>query len=393
MPTTRRALKRVGSSSTAEPATTTKKMKYPIDDPAFVTPYSSPKPSPKLPSSVGPYESPKDFSPVPVARTSSQSLKENTYSWKKGPLKTYKSKNRSTAQTIREKPKPIESPGEHPAIPAAGLSSPFSSRPNSPQPQIQPEMPSVKPKRNLRELMKRTLSDKTIHPNLPSAESPTTSPPRLTFEHASLLSRRPSVPNLHSTAVEPRHTSLAVGSLLDYAAEPVFSLPHPHSPVDFNRPPSSLSCYDYNCNTTYDSTLDFSPQDNTNTHISSPQGFSTPARGVASLDSFATTVDPSIPSPETGDDAHPSRRPLYTTPPKFSEGGDRTFVRSPWIDDSIISPPKSEDWRKRPLPPKDERPLAADGPPASNDGDPKTMFDDLMLSSSGKNILLFVVKL
>lgn len=370
----------------------------------------------KLPSSVGAADDDDNLSPVPTRRTSSNGLKENAIN---RPTKTYKSRSRSAKDNDRN------------------LASPFHSRPNStgtsPHKNHNNSSSNVT-KLKLKDRMrgKRTLSDKQYNPNLPrgglgdqgalkksqSKQSlRTTNSPRGYFpvQFSPNKPRRPSAPTPPRTSTwvhtEDYHgfsgtagtgtaQNIMNGALGDTFYAEFFAHGSGLGNVDFNRPPSQLSLYDYNGHSTLDFDLDLDKSALSEGFFANAQGISTPFR-VASATATGTKtrklkhegsdgISRSITydyetdtdsEEENADDpgcntslgissSLASRKPTpfyragsgYITPANQSEdegdvtysqggranhSGSRRVERSPWISDSLISPPGSMEWNMK----------------------------------------------
>ncbi|KAJ6462044.1 hypothetical protein C8R47DRAFT_102816 [Mycena vitilis] len=312
----RRLLKRARRSSNPEPFSS-KKLK-----PSGVTPSGSPVGSPpsqyyetphpsalteeqkfKLNSSRGLPVNPDQFSPLPAShrifsRTGSRNLKENAShrAHKKGKL----------------------------------LDSPFNSRPSSTASSPQKshgQSAAAFEKHATQKLPKRTLSDTHYNPNIPQSASTTTSPIRA---HSPIRARRPSAPSpLRPGHWIPKDTA-AIGSFdFDFHSALVnpFSLPSTVSDIDFNRPPSSLSCYG----------------DADSQFFDDVQGISTPATKKRAYTHMADDDDDDeLQEPDltiTQDDMDVVSVGMKVIP---------TRERSPWLSDSLISPPASHEWAHPP---------------------------------------------
>ncbi|KAJ7842418.1 hypothetical protein B0H13DRAFT_2413701 [Mycena leptocephala] len=315
-----RLLKRARRSSNPEPFSS-KKLK-----PSGVTPagsqsgspsqYETPHPSAlteeqkfKLNSSRGLPVHPDQFSPLPVARritsrTASRNLKENASlrGLKRGKL----------------------------------LDSPFNSRPSSaassPQ-KTQPVLPSpVSTEHSTHKSFKRTLSDTHYNPNIPQSASTTNSP---THAHSPVRARRPSAPSpLRPGNWLPKETALGSFDFNFHSAfvNP-FSLPSSVNDTDFNRPPSSLSFYG----------------DTESQFFDEVQGSSTPATkkraytlGSAVADEDDEHLEPDLTITQDAMDIDVPRSAGMKLIP--------TRERSPWLSDSLISPPVSQEWK---IPPQE----------------------------------------
>ncbi|KIK61975.1 hypothetical protein GYMLUDRAFT_72991 [Collybiopsis luxurians FD-317 M1] len=369
------------------------KLRKPLD-----TRYETPHPSLlssdsafKLPSSVGPAESPSKFSPIPSTkrthrRTSSTNLKENasvlqTSSPFPQPKQRYR-RVKKYGKASRRRPVTLESPFNSCSSSASSASSP-ESLPNP-----------------------RTLSDLRLNTNISRQASHSTVSSPILVESPIRL-RRPSAPTpprISSWNYVPSHTVSAI-DLHAPPSDPEFHLdadlppdafypivrPSPnHSQLDFNRPPSQLSMYDYNRSVTLEDAMDVDKAD-PDAFFSDVRGTSTPFKHLGSLGvtdrRFGGTMDPtaftgsalSLQSaaefPDTDTDSDPdgcsdedmeASRPFrllqqawknkskarsgYVTPSEDSD--EEMGPRSPWISDSLISPPKTADWALVPGNPK-----------------------------------------
>ncbi|KAJ7238400.1 hypothetical protein C8J57DRAFT_1727633 [Mycena rebaudengoi] len=190
------------------------------------------------------------------------------------------------------------------------LDSPFNSRPNSAASSPR-KRPLAIPPRSLTNaaeptlnLFKRTLSDTNYNPNIPHEHLPYTLP----FPHTD-----PSFDfNFHSAPMDP------------------FLLRSSMNEIDFNRPPSSLSIYG----------------DSESKFFDEAPGISTPASIKRAYSLGSALVDN-----EDGDDER-DQPDLTITPDAMdvdapsSPGmkSPRMRERSPWLSDSLISPPVPQEW-------------------------------------------------
>ncbi|KAJ4470143.1 hypothetical protein J3R30DRAFT_1230318 [Lentinula aciculospora] len=374
-------------------------MRKPLD-----TRYETPHPSAlsetqvyKLPSSVGPYLSPSKFSPIPKVtsqrshrRTSSTNLKENAsvlYSpFPKGNHPQKLKKYGKLAKRVAKKRAGSGRNNENPS------DSHYSSA-SSPDPHKQ----------------EPTYTEKPYSPNIPrmrvsqsTANSPTESPTR---------ARRPSAPTpprkFDWKHYVPAYTMSSVDLRAPIAGYPEshfdvdpieFIRPSPnHSQLDFNRPPSQLSLYDYNNGSTHNNNMQVDDiiLANQDAFFTDVRSTSTPFKNLGSLNTadrrFGGTVDPAALSgsallqsnrdgqeTETDNDscgsdsdeymreskprksfralklASRNRSQLsggYITPSDDS-GDEEMRRRSLWISDSLISPPKTVDWKSVPQQPE-----------------------------------------
>lgn len=274
----------------------------------------------KLNSSKGVPVHPDQFSPLPnaprmISRTSSRNLKENASRRAPG-------KNKAT------------------------LASPYNSRPGSAysSPKHETMTPAInssdQQQDNIRYPPKRTLSDTHFNANIPTHSASTSNSPA----HSPTKTRRPSAPTpprpgtwLFSHDVFPGPNSDFDFDFTAALANNPFFFPSSITEVNFNRPPSSLSTYG---------------ADSQSQFFDDVQGASTPFRR-----SFhPSTYPPSMDSDSDSDDGHQAL-------PSFAPHQDRMDVdltqsspgmkpryreRSPWLSDSLISPPASGEWKHPP---------------------------------------------
>ncbi|KAF5384625.1 hypothetical protein D9757_007511 [Collybiopsis confluens] len=371
-----RLLKRnVSLDATKEPPKKPR-LRKPLDT-RYETPYPSGLGSDslyKLPSSVGSVESPSKFSPIPSARrphrrTSSTNLKENVLVPQNSPFPQSKPRqHRIKKYGKSSKRRPLT------------LESPFNSCSSSPSSTSSPD--------SCQDIHTLTHSSRIVSHSTASSPVPG-SPTRV---------RRPSVPTpprISSWNYISSHTVSAVDlhaapsnnpeSRIDTSPNAFYPVVRPspnHSQMDFNRPPSQLSLYDYNCSGTLDS-MAVDGADNEDPFFADVRGTSTPFNHLGSLGAterrFGGTVDPSALSassrilsstalcPDTDTDSDPdgcsdedadATRPFqllqlawkkkskarsgYITPAEDSD--EEMRPRSPWINDSLISPPKTCEW-------------------------------------------------
>jgi hypothetical protein len=307
-----RLLKRARRSSNPEPFSS-KKLK-----PSGVTPagspsaqYETPHPSAlteeqifKLNSSRGLPVHPDQFSPLPVSRrkisrTASRNLKENASrrSLKKGQL----------------------------------LDSPFNSRPSSAASSPQKSQPvrasPVSTEQSAQKLFKRTLSDTHYNPNIPQSASTTSSP---THAHSAVRTRRPSAPSpLRPGNWIPKETSFNF-DFHPALANPFF-LPSTTNDIDFNRPPSSLSFYG----------------DSDSQFFDDVQGISTPPTQKRAYTQGSPIAD------DDDEFQQPDLTVMQDAMDIDMAGGDGMKAlpareRSPWLSDSLISAPNSQEWNHPP---------------------------------------------
>ncbi|KAJ3890853.1 hypothetical protein GG344DRAFT_77453 [Lentinula edodes] len=387
---TRQKLKRnISLDAQQDPPIKKPKMRKPLE-----TRYETPYPSSlsesqvyKLPSSIGPYLSPSKFSPIPKAhlqrnhrRTSSTNLKENAsvlcspFPKGKNPQKL-KKYGKAAKRTSKKRADPRSN-----GTPSDSCSSSASS-----------------PDRSNQEL---TLAEKIHNSSISrsrASQSTTNSPAETTTRV-----RRPSAPTppkkFDWKDLVPTHPVELRAPISGYPQSHFdpdaneFIRPSPnHSQIDFNRPPSQLSLYDYNRSGTYnDMDVDDVASTDQDAFFTDVQGTSTPFKNLSSLSvadrRFGGTVDPAalsgsallllqsntdgqetdtdndscgFDSDEAIDDPGPHRsyRALklasrnksksgsgYITP-SCDSGDEEMGRRSPWISDSLISPPKTIDWK------------------------------------------------
>ncbi|KAF9077986.1 hypothetical protein BDP27DRAFT_1412900 [Rhodocollybia butyracea] len=393
----------------------------------FDTRYETPHPSSfsesqfyTLPSSVGSYLSPSRFSPIPKVstqrthrRTSSTNLKENA-SVLHSPFPRSKQ-----PQNLRKYGK---SHRRKRTTPHKNLESPFNSCSSSASPTSSPDSHQLK----------RTLPNGKHNLNIsrPASQSTTNSPTYQAKSH----------PNLSDWDYKPRHAVSALDLHVPISTDPDSRLdadlppnmflpairPSPnHSRIDFNRPPSQLSLYDYSRCAVFDDKMEIDEASDLNqdAFFSDVRCTSTPFKHLGSLSAekrrFGGNVDPAAlsgpallqsfagPDTDTDGEASDSDEELrhrksffqalklasknkskigsgYITP---SDSSDDEFMRprSPWISDSLISPPKTTDWR---LP---KRPEGGAYKQADNDvdmdkeeqfhhGELEGLFDNMMLN-------------
>ncbi|KAF9266788.1 hypothetical protein L218DRAFT_750604 [Marasmius fiardii PR-910] len=336
----------------------------------------------KLPSSVGERMSPSNFSPIPkapqiIAKTSSTNLKENAsaaspFRKDRHPIikKKYTTKKKNTTQT-----RALESP-LYPSSPAviSSRDGTYESSPEQPMTFAQnPESPPTlyKPKSIARR---------------PSAPTP---PRKSDWKElkVGIPTNGSAVDLLHD---DKNDTDTRI-SLFTAATSPeeVFHRAPNHSPINFNRPPSQLSLYDYNRSITY------SPQQGGDGFFSNIRGESTPFNtirsplrspswatrffrdgGITAISDTDTDSDSSGGGGGVLDDSDSdfdmetgksdsifsslkkasrararSHGSGYVTPSEDDDEGSEQpsrVPRSPWIDDSLISAPDTRDWRLLP---------------------------------------------
>ncbi|KAJ3789839.1 hypothetical protein GGU10DRAFT_431454 [Lentinula aff. detonsa] len=393
---TRQKLKRNTSIDAAkDPPVKKPKIRKPLDT-RYETPHSSLSESQaafKLPSSVGPYLSPSKFSPIPKLpqrthrRTSSTNLKENAsvlYSPFTGKGKRPQQLKKYGKAAKRANQKIVNSRN-----PSDSCSSSASS------PTSREDEPNLADNIHISNISRSRVSQST-------ANSPAESPTRI---------RRPSAPTPPSRSDWKNYMSThTMSSAVDLRAPIVgypesyfadsndFIRPLPnHSQLNFNRPPSQLSLYDYNSSVTYNDNMEVDKVADRDAFFTDVQGTSTPFKNFGSLDvadrRFGGTVDPAVLSgssllqsnfdeQETDTDNDSCRfdsdeemdtsthfKPFqalqlasrnksksgsgYITPSDDSDDEDMCR-RSAWIDDSLISPPKTVDWKICPPPPEDD---------------------------------------
>ncbi|KAJ6469334.1 hypothetical protein C8R45DRAFT_1166885 [Mycena sanguinolenta] len=306
-----RLLKRARRASNPEPFSS-KKQRQPEVTPAgshSQEQYETPHPSAlseeqkfKLNSSRGLPVHPDQFSPLPVSRrrisrTGSRNLKENASlcALKKGKL----------------------------------LDSPFNSRPSSAASSPQKSQPvrssPISAEHPTQGQLKRTFSDTHYNPNIPQSASTTTSP---THAHSPVRTRRPSAPSPIRSIPKDTAFEFDFHSAL---ADPFF-LPSAINDVDFDRPPSSFSFYG----------------DADSQFFDEVQGSSTPPPKNSAYILDSAVAD---------DDDDEFQQPDLTITQDAMDidttcsAGMKALpnrARSPWLSDSLISPPNSQEWN-RPL--------------------------------------------
>ncbi|KAL0566070.1 hypothetical protein V5O48_015946 [Marasmius crinis-equi] len=338
----------------------------------------------KLPSSVGEPVSPSDFSPIPkktVRKTSSTNLKENAG---KSPFGKERFNKKKYGKSKNQK-----------AISRA-LESPFI--PSSPVAGGGPDEELFKKSMN-----QHVLSSTGHDPNVPAHTAQI--PARI---HVSpFKSRRPSAPTPprksdwdfvqtnNGSAVDLGLGDTTVsGQAQNFNDQEGVGFGFPRSSnrsIDFNRPPSQLSLYDYNRSATYDDP----PREEQEGFFAGIRDESTPfklpsffdsqaqARGAGVLGALPLTsrqlrevsdTDTDSDScgwdsdeqenmrSKTGSDsifqslklasrtrARSSDGSGYVTPSAEDSEDDEDTQRSPWIEDSLISAPNTRDWRAMPL--------------------------------------------
>ena len=355
----------------------------------------------KLPSSAGEPISPSDFSPIPTktfGNISSTDLKENAgrslFAREKFNKKKY-GKNRSQRGPSRA----LESPFI-PSFPASGdvdADDELNENANT-----------------------RVLSD-TYCENLLGLSSGNQIPTRI--PESPIKSRRPSAPtpprisewrftqNNNASSVDLRLGDASGGGLAQSFSEQEkggFGFQRdPKYSIDFNRPPSQLSLYDYNGSLTYNSSPPQEDQDsfstgirNESTPFKHPSLFNPPGNPQAqvgaaprlvlggsalstliplsremrdvvsdtdtdsdscSWDSDEDMDQSSARSGIPGDSTFQSLKLAsrtrarssdgsgYVTPSaEDSEDDENDRPRSPWVEDSLISAPDTRDWRALP---------------------------------------------
>ncbi|KAJ7238484.1 hypothetical protein C8J57DRAFT_1727653 [Mycena rebaudengoi] len=345
-----RLLKRARRSSNPEVFSAKKLKSSGITPMGSPSQYETPHPSTlteeqkfKLNSSKGLPMHPAQFSPLPVgrrvnSRTASGNLKENV------------------ARPSRNKDK--------------FLDSPFNSRPNSAASSPRKRTLAIPPRSltNSAEptpnLFKRTLSDTNYNPKIPQSASTNTSP---THSHSPTRIRRPSAPS------PPRPgtwipTETNVGSFdFNFHSAPMdpFLLRSSMNEIDFNRPPSSLSIYGDSESKFFDEALGIS------TPASLKRAYSLGSALVDNEDSDDERDQPDLTIIADAMDVDAPSSPGMK-PPRMRE-------RSPWLSDSIISPPVSQEWNS---PPKER--AYAQSPPHDVD-----MYDEFSLGL-GPGLAAFV---
>ncbi|KAF5353094.1 hypothetical protein D9758_008729 [Tetrapyrgos nigripes] len=372
------------------------KPRKPFDDVRYKTPHAtllSQSEVYKLPSSVGPHVSPSDFSPIPnkdtyrrpMRRTSSTNLKENSLRSLSPSVKT-RPVTKKYGKTRRKRVSGSKS----------GLDSPFyscSSSASSPK-SSSDSMPSS--------FSKRMPSDKGSLPNIPKSASQSRLDDSLTVELSPSRSRRPSAPtlprarnwnsqyNLNSaSAVDlhaPQSSNLeqAIGSPCDDFSR-FFRSPS-NSSIDWARPPSRVSLFDYSGTSTYDDMdLDVDAPVSRDNFLAGMRDTSTPFKlGASTADHQFATVNPAVLTARTISDTDTdlcssddsdyagktetynhsrsfrtlklaSRKRMkngsgYVTPDDSDAEDDQQDSifsangRSAWISDSLISAPNTMEW-------------------------------------------------
>ncbi|KAJ7749217.1 hypothetical protein B0H16DRAFT_1691974 [Mycena metata] len=378
----RRLLKRARRSSNPE-VFSSKKFKTSAVTPAgSPMQYETPHPSLlteeqkfRLNSSRGVPVHPDQFSPLPVgrriSRTASRNLKENA------------------SIRAQKKSKLLDSPFN--SRPSSAASSPQKSQPVSLS-QISTQHSTHKP-------FKRTLSDTHYNPNIPQSASTTNSP---THAHSPLRARRPSAPS--PPRPNNRLPKEAAPGSFDFKfhsgiASPFF-LSSATNDIDFNRPPSSLSFYG-----------DFG--DTESQFFDEVQGVSTPAtkKRAQTLGSAVADDDEALDEPDLTITQHIMDVDI---PHTVGMKALPTRERSPWLSDSLISPPASQEWKRPPqenaythsptrdvdmydelslglgLPPNFGPPVSSDrddkdaDEPNAGEHDLKNMFDGLALATKNR---------
>ncbi|KAI3619861.1 hypothetical protein WG66_002746 [Moniliophthora roreri] len=295
----------------------------------------------KLPSSVGSHVSPSDFSPIlkPSRKATSTNLKENSTVAGSSFTRDRFTQKRYGKNRTRSRVRP------------AALESPFCSANPSPEQVSASAIQSDSP------TLASESPQKTRRPSAPT-------PPRLSdwkYNPSNTVSAV-DLPALKHPKAQPK----APDSLSIFHRSPSHT-------IDFNRPPSQLSLYDYNRSTTYEPSLSL-PSNNEEfsrniQSSSTPFKLSFPFRspGGKLYSSRAAVSDTDTDSDSCGWDSGSDRmdtasdsifrslrlaarnRTGYTTPsPEHSEDEERTRPRSPWIEDSLISAPNSMEWQAPP---------------------------------------------
>ncbi|KAJ7512317.1 hypothetical protein B0H11DRAFT_477869 [Mycena galericulata] len=307
-----RLLKRARRSSNPE-VFSSKKLKVSVVTPAgSPSQYETPYPSAlteeqkfKLNSSRGLPMHPDQFSPLPVTRSitsrpSSSNLKEND-------LRRFAKND-------------------------ASLHSPFNSQPNSACSSPQKRNPASH-QSTAQKAFKRTLSDTNYNPNIPQSASTDNSP---VHAYSPLRIRRPSAPSPPRPGTwVPKETN--VGSFdFDFhsALDTPFFLPSATNDIDFNRPPSSLSFYGDSDASLFDDEV---------------EAVSTPpmTKGAYTLSSaLDDDNDDQFDDHESEPDLTMTQDPMEVD---FSYGLKYMPMRerSPWLSDSLVHPPVSQEERNR----------------------------------------------
>ncbi|KAF8217623.1 hypothetical protein K438DRAFT_5211 [Mycena galopus ATCC 62051] len=308
-----RLLKRVRRLSNPEPFSSKKPKTSQVTPAGSPSQFETPHPSAlteeqifKLNSSRGVAVHPDQFSPLPVSRrkvsrTGSHNLKENA--------------------TLR-----TQSKGKL-------LDSPFNSRPSSaassPQKSQSVRGSPTSTEQSSQRLSKRTLSDTHYNPNIPQSASTANSP---IHTHSPVRPRRPSAPSpLRPGNWIPKETSFDFN--LPAALANPFFLPFTTNAVDFNRPPSSLSVY--------------GDGDEDTQFFDEAQGISTPATKRSAYTLGSAVVDD---DDEYQPDLTITQDTMDIDILRSSTGMKvlPTRERSPWLSDSLISPPNSQEWNEPP---------------------------------------------
>ncbi|KAJ7742158.1 hypothetical protein DFH07DRAFT_1063807 [Mycena maculata] len=294
-----RLLKRARRSSNPE-VFSSKKLRPSVATPAgSPSQYETPHPSAlteeqkfKLNSSRGLTMHPDQFSPLPVSRpviSGSSRLKEND------------------SRRISKKD--------------MSLHSPFNSRPNSAR--SSPQKRALTTEQRTQKPVKRTLSDTNYNPNIPQSASTTNSP---AHTYPPIRIRRPSAPS----PPRPGAWSQKENSFnFDFSAlETPFFLPSATNDIDFNRPPSSLSFYGDSDAPLFDDVQ----------AVSTPP----PMKRTYTLGSDIDDEDDEF---DREPDLTITQDAMDVDYP-FGLKSIPTRERSPWLSDSLISPPASQDWNR-----------------------------------------------
>jgi len=362
------------------------KARKPFDDVRFKTPdptLLSQSEVYKLPSSVGSHVSPSDFSPIPnkipyprwVRKTSSTNLKENFASG--SPVV----KSRLVTKKYGKSRRKFRSKN-------AGLESPFNSCSSSASSPRSSSDSIFSPN------FKQTLSDNVFGPNNPKSASQSQLDD-IVPEVSPGIPRRPSAPTLP-------HNRDRIHRILNSASAVDLHIPHgldrptgsldasqhfcrlPSNPsIDWDRPPSRASLFDYSGTYAYHESMDVDLDNSApgNGFFADVRGTSTPFKRFDGPFTSVGTVDPvlltarvisdtetdSCSSDSEGDMNASSKSMItasrrlkaasrkrmkrgsgYTTPhdSDVEDFQDSIFSndRSPWISDSLISPPNTMEW-------------------------------------------------
>jgi hypothetical protein len=295
----------------------------------------------RLPSSRGSHISPSNMSPVKSKRNL------DTSKWKENSDAAHRPRALRTYGGSR-KTRSVRGGTKRTAL----LESPFSVNSSSSSPNKESSHgPTTKTRLGTQ---KRTLSDTGFLQNLPAvSHSTTTSPLKMDAGNVITLHRRPSEPVMSHAQEEfqfPAGNFASAPQNQSAYMDSIFSLN-----VDFNRPPSQLSMYDYNLGSGAhdEAALDI----NLDGFFAGMQCASTPhaRRTRRGKDLVASSVEMDEDSDEdsifgSADidgksiQAHSGRRIVSSASGLVSiaDDVDETAMSS-WISDSLISPPKRSD--------------------------------------------------